>query len=634
MSLFYAQVLFLLLHVNLVVTQEGQYVEQVQEDGRAEGQYVEQVQEEGGDEAAGQLLAGCEEGLEYMRFLRKDISEKIENTLQKTLFQARESKEENVLKVTVDTVLVQVMEVRETILERIKQIRRGEAVTCVKGRIHQDKRLEEMRMQVEDVLLKLVKKQAASISGLKQISLALLGWKKSVGDEVMRVMMLPEVNVKEKFEILAECEECRKIEEISFRVENLLTCVEREEEIFTEENFANIFGRFGGEFDNTANEEEKLIPGDFCESPDKYATEVLVVIDIVDAELKLTYNKLITNKDGGKRKKYQDNLSFYSSTRNTLENVMQELMEEAEDEKEKTIVKDGLTGLSNELVDVLKECMLKCGSIVCDSCAVEMIKNVMSKLDNYNQQYTDKENLEPARLAQRKDLIELIEENNANVRDIIKEKTRGSSVSKCDEDKKDVWAKLKNPLWMLVNTTIHGEVEMIVIANKAMNDLLEELLQDHCSPDDRTENLKLDLNCGMGEYEHTKEVIDKIGDIQQVLFKENSERAKLEAILGFVNIMKILDNRVKKLFEEVAVVTCPNEIKLIKSDYMPKVTMCMAKFMNTKLKFSQISRMERMSCIKQLGTSLENRKLSLLKAEVDRSLNLIDRPTAAPLSVY
>ena len=63
---------------------------------------------------------------------------------------------------------------------------------------------------MEVVLLKLVKKQAASISGLKQISLALLGWKQSVGDEVMRVMMLPEVNVKERFEILTECEECRK----------------------------------------------------------------------------------------------------------------------------------------------------------------------------------------------------------------------------------------------------------------------------------------------------------------------------------------------------------------------------------------------------------------------------------------
>ena len=151
------------------------------------------------------------------------------------------------------------------------------------------------------------------------------------------------------------------------------------------------------------------------------------MIDIVDAELKLIYNKLIKNKDGGKRKKYQDNLSFFSSTRNTLEKI----------------VKDGLTGLSNELVDVLRKCMVKCEPILCDSCAVEIVKDVMDKLDNNNQQYADQENLEPARLAQRMDLIKLIEENNANVRDIIKDKTRGSSVSKCDEDKKDVWAKLK-----------------------------------------------------------------------------------------------------------------------------------------------------------------------------------------------
>ena len=167
------------------------------------------------------------------------------------------------------------------------------------------------------------------------------------------------------------------------------------------------------------------------------------MIDIVDAELKLIYNKLIKNKDGDKRKKYQENLSFYSKTRNTLENMRTKLMEEDEDEKEKKIIRDGLTGLSNKRVNVLRECMVKCESIVCDSCAVEIVKDVMDKLDNYNQQYTDKENLEPAKLAQRKDLIKLIEENNANVRDIIKDKTRGSSLSKCDEDKKDIWAKLK-----------------------------------------------------------------------------------------------------------------------------------------------------------------------------------------------
>ena len=164
------------------------------------------------------------------------FSDKIDDIIQKTLFQARERKGENGLKETVAKALIQVMDVREDVLKRIKKIRRGEVETCANERIHQDKRMEEMRMEVEEVLLKLVKKEAASINGLKEISLALLRWKKTVGDEVMRVMMLPEINLKDKFEITTECEECRKLEEISFRVQNLLTCVEKKEEEFTEES--------------------------------------------------------------------------------------------------------------------------------------------------------------------------------------------------------------------------------------------------------------------------------------------------------------------------------------------------------------------------------------------------------------
>ena len=83
-------------------------------------------------------------------------------------------------------------------------------------------------------------------------------------------------------------------------------------------DFANIFGRFGGEFDNEATEERKLIPGDFCDSSDKYASEVVIVIDVVDAELKLIYSNLIENRDEGKRKKYEESLRFYTNTRDVL----------------------------------------------------------------------------------------------------------------------------------------------------------------------------------------------------------------------------------------------------------------------------------------------------------------------------
>ena len=55
----------------------------------------------------------------------------------------------------------------------------------------------------------------------------------------------------------------------------------------------------------------------------------------------------------------------------------------------------------------------------------------------------------------------------------------------------------------------------------------------------------------------------------------------------------------------------------------PRLTACMAKLMNNKVKFSQNSRVERLFCVKQLGTSVEKRKLSLLRIEVERSLKLI-----------
>ena len=42
---------------------------------------------------------------------------------------------------------------------------------------------------------------------------------------------------------------------------------------------------------------------------------------------------------------------------------------------------------------------------------------------------------------------------------------------------------------------------------------------------------------------------------------------------------------------------------------------CMAEFMNGKLKFSEMSRLQRISCTKELRSSMENRIGKLLQAE-------------------
>ena len=64
-----------------------------------------------------------------------------------------------------------------------------------------------------------------------------------------------------------------------------------------------------------------------------------------------------------------------------------------------------------------------------------------------------------------------------------------------------------------------------------------------------------------------------------------------------------------------------NKNKIIIRDQLGR---CMAEFMNGKLKFSQMSRLQRIGCIKELRTMMESRMGELLKAELESSLNGIE----------
>ena len=55
-----------------------------------------------------------------------------------------------------------------------------------------------------------------------------------------------------------------------------------------------------------------------------------------------------------------------------------------------------------------------------------------------------------------------------------------------------------------------------------------------------------------------------------------------------------------------------------------QLTKCMAEFMNGKLKFSEMSRLERISCTKDLRNAMEIRMGRLLQSELEKSLNEIE----------
>merc|ERR1712123_96591 len=172
---------------------------------------------------------GDEEAWQYVEFLKGEVNEKVEVILQKTLYEAREKKGFRVLEETVSKTMEQVMEIRESLLKRIKALRKEEIKTDPEQNIKQEQMLSEFRMEIMTILLKLVDKDAASIDKLKEISQDLLRFKMSISNEVMRMLMLPQATTSKQQQPTGDCSECEVLKEISFKIDNLVACADKEE---------------------------------------------------------------------------------------------------------------------------------------------------------------------------------------------------------------------------------------------------------------------------------------------------------------------------------------------------------------------------------------------------------------------
>merc|ERR1719342_2051849 len=106
----------------------------------------------------------------------------------------------------------QVMEMRQSLLDRIKKIRKGdtEITICPGQDVRQEEKLSQFRMRVMSILLKLVDTEAANVNGLKDIGNSLLQFKAEVGDEIMRLLTLPQPKGcgAKKTRGKTECPEC------------------------------------------------------------------------------------------------------------------------------------------------------------------------------------------------------------------------------------------------------------------------------------------------------------------------------------------------------------------------------------------------------------------------------------------
>merc|ERR1711892_99099 len=593
-------------------------VAQAQDDAPAEGDAAE-GDAAGGDAAGAEGKSaedgdGDEEAWQYVEFLKADVNEKVEDILQKTLYEAREKKGFTVLEETVSKTMEQVMEIRESLLKRIKALRKEEIKTDPEQNIKQEQMLSEFRMEIMTILLKLVDKDAASIDKLKEISQDLLRFRMSISNEIMRMLMLPQVATGKQTQPTGDCSECDVLKEISFKIENLVACADEDAGAAAEDGSG-----------------DKAEPGEECMPPAMYAMDLIGVNELIDTEIKNLYNNIVTSTGEDKRQKLFKKLEDYKSLRNTVDDMITKLMSQTDDEKLKKLVKRSLGRVNTELKTKLKDCQAQCGPGGCESCAADVLYDAIAKMNNYRTFFNNTDDEESKKEFVRTDMIKYINDNNNEAREILIKKATEGEIDDCEKEKADIYKMTKAPMWMLVNTTIFSGVDELEVMVDAMITQLEELLIQYCGSDEvpTSPNTSDDgPNCEWEEYEQTKEYLIKVDEIiQESLFKAKDDSAQMTALLGFVDIQGLYDKRVKKLFEEELV--CPDEVKMIKKEYMTQLNKCMAEFMNGKLKFSEMSRLQRISCTKELRNAMESRMGKLLQFELEKSLNEIETESAS-----
>jgi len=567
---------------------------------------------------------GEEEAWKYVEFLKDEISANVENILQETLVEAKDRTGLTVIDETVAKTMEQVMEIREKLLLRIKDLRKGEIKTDPTQNIKQEEMLSEFRMEIMTILLKLVDKDAATIQKLKEISQDLLRFKMTISNEIMRMLMLPQsTGPITKVPLDADCAECATLKDISYKVENLIACAEKEED--AEETDEADAGN--DDYQDTGDAEADVVeakPGEKCVPPDMYAMELIQINELIDGEIKNHYNTIIVTVDEEKRSKLFQNLDNYKALRDSVDEVITKLMDQndADGQKLKKTITRSLSRTNTDLKSQLKNCQNEFCPNSCDSCAAEVLFDAVDKMNDFKNFFNSTDDEESKRDFVRSELIKYINDIGNDAREILIKKAKEGKLDECEEEKSGIYKTIKPPMWMLVNTTIFAEISQVELMVDAMIAQLEEMRTQYCGVEPKyIDPTPVDgPNCEWEEYENTKKYLTLVDQIiQDALFKAKDDNAQMTALLGFVDIQALFDKRVKTLFE--ANLECPDEVNQIKQTYMSQLNKCMAEFMNTKLSFKDMSRLQRITCTKVLRGAMETRMGILLQSELQKSLD-------------
>jgi len=584
------------------------------------------AQEEAGnaDDASGEAAEGksaegeeCEESWEYIEFLRS-ITDNLEKTFQ-DIRDVQNKVGSNALVDSVSQTLTQVLKIRESVLDRIFKLRKKEIPTCPNQDIRQEDSLANLSLEIMDMLVKLTKKDASANDKLKQIRDDLFKFKDSVTSESLRIMMLPQVGGPQTPQPTGDCSECDVLELVDMKIMGLINCAEGKD---TQDDADDEAGEGG--------EETPAAGGDGgCMPPAMYIMEVMAANRRIDEETESLLPSLVSTVDEAERAAIEKKFNDLKQVREKLENSVKRFSNTKPDneDKLKKIAKN-MKPIAKDINKLLKDCQSNCDvppSDDCDSCGANELTNMLSKMDDYKRIYNNSEE-DPADLNSevRKDLMKFISANTATTNELLQKKIEAADgvLEKCDQERLDVFNKTKGPMWMLVNTTIFTEgVEEPTIMLGAMEEMMKALKEEYCKPGATPRPpTNPGESCEWAEYEQTGEYLKRIDKlIQEHLFKPKSEDSKVDAQLDFLELRKEFDSRVQQLFENGMV--CPDEVVKIKKEWMTGATKCMSLFMNSRLKFKDMSRLQRIQCTKNLKIQMEDRRSELLSKELENSIN-------------
>merc|ERR1711936_1343211 len=486
----------------------------------------------------------CEESWKYVEFLKEDINGNITEIL--TNFKTTQDGDKAVTKT-----MEKVMEERESILARIKGIRKEEVEICVGHNVKQEEKLSEFRMGIMEILLKLVDTDASSIDSLREVGDLLIAFRLKISAEVMRILMLP-APCNSRPPPNTKCPECDALEKLKKTLEKLRDCAtdKKEDEEQTEDAAEDAAGDAAEDGADDGAEE--------CVEPPMFAMELITANGVLDADIAILYTQIIESTNETVRTESLDMLTMLKEQREKIDVHISNLLEEEEDDKIKKYVRSTMRGDIINIKIKFEDCLeknCKGTSVPCESCGADKVDEMREKMREYSANLDSQREDEDKKEFIREDLITYINRLNGRSSALLREKVNKGELGECEQEELKVIDDCKGLMWMLVNTTIFESVESVTAMVSVMDDELKAKRGDYCNTSDDPPAPPT-TNCDWEEYENSKDYLSEVDKvIQDGLFKKAD---KTTTLLGFVEIQSMFDTRVKKLFEEE--VRCPKEL--------------------------------------------------------------------------